>query len=78
MKRILQFCLAAALGLGTVGLATGAPLDNDSVAQQRITRQVRRTEDPVGQQDRDIPVPAQQFRHRLLRPQPRLTHELGI
>jgi hyperosmotically inducible protein len=41
MKKVLQFCLAAALGLGTAGLAAATPLDNDSAAQQRIMRQVR-------------------------------------
>jgi hyperosmotically inducible protein len=41
MKKIMQLCLVAALGLGTAGLAAGMPLDNESVAQQRITREVR-------------------------------------
>jgi hyperosmotically inducible protein len=41
MKRILQFCLAAALTLGTAGLAAGVTLDNSQVMQQRITREVR-------------------------------------
>lgn len=40
MKRILQFCLAAALALGTSAL-TAAMTPDDSVSQQRITRQVR-------------------------------------
>ena len=41
MKRILQFCLAAALVLGTSGFAAGVTLDNSQVMQQRITREVR-------------------------------------
>lgn len=39
MKKILQFCLAAALALGISGWA--AALTPDSVSQQRITREVR-------------------------------------
>src|SRR5258708_22084937 len=41
MKRILQFCLAAALALGTSGWAAALTPDNDSVSQQRIMREVR-------------------------------------
>jgi hyperosmotically inducible protein len=40
MKRILQFCLVATLALGTTGLASAVTPD-DSVSQQRITREVR-------------------------------------
>jgi hyperosmotically inducible protein len=40
MKKILQFCLAAALALGTTGRAAAVTPD-DSASQQRITKEVR-------------------------------------
>ncbi|HJX82791.1 MAG TPA: BON domain-containing protein [Candidatus Angelobacter sp.] len=40
MKRILQLCLAGVLALGATGAAAALTPD-DSVAQQRITREVR-------------------------------------
>lgn len=41
MKRVMQLCLAAVLGLGTAGLVAAQTLDTDQRAQQRISREVR-------------------------------------
>src|SRR5260370_42671824 len=41
MKRVLQLCLAAVLGVATAGYSAALTADINQRAQERITRQVR-------------------------------------